>query len=226
MRRLFHLNFALLAAAGCATASSDEHLAVDSGTGGQQDGSSGGSTDAAVTPPDGSTGCTTMTRDLLANGNLDGTPVGTGWTAMPAVATDQLVTPNDGVPEQTAPNKAWLGGIAQANATDVLYQDVMVPASTTMLVLTGYFDVRTSEIGTTVYDTGKAEITQTSGTLIEAVLSLDNAHPQTAWQAINHPVAATVAGQTIRIRLSSKNDGLNATSFYFDTLALQATYCE
>jgi xanthomonalisin len=241
MRRLFHLALATIPVAGCATAMHGEQIGgVDSGTegGGSDSGGGGGSDsggedappemhpDAGVTTPDSGSSCTVMTRDLLVNGNFDGTPVGTGWTAMPAVASDQLVTPNDGVAEQSAPNKAWLGGIAQANAKDTLHQDVMVPAGTTMLVLTGYYDVRTQETGSTVYDTGKAEITDTSGTVLATVLSLDNAHAKTAWTAINFTIPGNLSGQTIRVRFTSNNDGLNPTSFYFDSLVLQATYCQ
>ena len=31
---------------------------------------------------------------------------------------------------------------------------------------------------------------------------------------------------TIRVRLTGNNDGLNATSFFFDSLVLTATYCQ
>src|SRR5690349_3867470 len=115
MRRLFHLALVAIPVAGCATATGNEqHAAVDSGNGGGTDTGSGSGSgsdmvdagvemhpDSSVTTPDASTQCTVMTRDLLANGNFDGTPVGTGWTAQPYSAGDQLVTPNDGVAEQT-----------------------------------------------------------------------------------------------------------------------------
>jgi len=216
---------AVLLVTGCATAERDLARAVDGGVTDVADanGAIDSHLDAAVMPD---AGCTVITKDLLANGNFDATPVGTGWTEAPVVATDKLITPNDGVPEQSAPNKAWLGGIAQPSAVDALYQDVAIPASTTMLVLSGYYDVRTAEIGATVYDTGRADIATTTGALIETVLSLDNANAKTSWQPIQHTVAASVAGQTIRIRFTTQNDGSNPTSFYFDTMSLQATYCQ
>lgn len=226
--RPVRLVVAVLVITGCATAEREQTRAADSGitSGADANGdidANVGQVDAAVEPD---AGCTIMTKDLLANGNFDATPPGTGWTEVPAVAGDKLITPNDGIAEHSAPNKAWLGGIAQANAIDTLYQDVNIPPSTTMLVLSGYYDVRTLETGATVYDTGKLEIAMTNGTVIETVLSLDNAHPKTSWQSIQHTFATSVAGQTIRIRFTTKNDGLNASSFFFDTLALQATYCE
>ena len=37
--------------------------------------------------------------------------------------------------------------------------------------------------------------------------------------------APNLAGQTIRVRMTSTNDFFRATSFYFDTLSLRALRC-
>jgi CheY-like chemotaxis protein len=44
--------------------------------------------------------------------------------------------------------------------------------------------------------------------------------------AINHPFSASSAGQTVRLLFTTRNDSSFPTSFYFDTLALQVTYCQ
>ncbi len=235
MKRLY----LALILAGCATAGTEERAGVQPDANGGGGGGGGGGIDASVQPVDaaphpdsgsGSGTCTTVTQNLLTNGNFDGTPLGTGWTETPAVATDKIVSPDGTIAEQTAPNKAWLGGVLASNATtpatDVLYQDVNIPPSATAVVLNGYYDVRTAETGTTVYDTAKLEIVTTGGTLIASALSLDNAHAKTAWTTFSYPVTANVANQTIRIRATAKNDNVSTTSFYFDTLTLQVTYCQ
>jgi hypothetical protein len=217
--------YTVLAVSGCASAGKPNDQ-VDSGIHLQDSNNTTHPDAPASTTSDSSSGCTVVTTDLLQNGAFDGSPVGTGWTATPVNPTYPIVTPQDGIVEQSPVNKAWMGGIAQASAMDDLHQDVAVPPSTTMLVLTGYYEVRTGETGTTVYDSGKVELVQTGGTLIEAVQSLDNAHATTAWTPINHTFTATSAGQTVRLRFTTRNDFSNPTSFYFDTLALQATYCQ
>jgi hypothetical protein len=221
-----------LALAGCASAETREQgVTVDSGTGGTtEDSGSGVPADAATsTPPDsGPPPCTMMTRDLLTNGPFEAG--GTGWSVVPIIANDPLVGDGSegGIAAHTPTMRAWMGGVAQANATDRLYQDVMVPASTTALVLTGFYEVRSSESGSTVYDTGKAEITTTTGTSLELVKAFDNAHKTTAWTSLDYTVTnlAAMTGQTVRVHFTTTNDGLNSTSFYFDSLHLNATVCE
>ena len=177
--------------------------------------------------PDAPAGCVMQMRDLLANGNFDGSPLGTGWTQ----SDPSLVTPQDGVPEQSAPNKAWLGGVLGplgGTVSDGMYQDVAVPATTTALTLTGFFDVRSGEnpADPTVFDVGAAELVTPGGTVLEAIGSYDNTTTQTGWVPISHTFTSNVAGQTVRLRFTSTNDEVFATSFYFDTLALQASFCQ
>jgi hypothetical protein len=69
-------------------------------------------------------------------------------------------------------------------------------------------------------------LTQTNGTPIETAQSLSNANPTTAWTAFSKTFTTNLSGQTVRLRLTSTNDIITATSFYYDTLALTATYCQ
>ncbi len=178
-------------------------------------------------PPDA---CVPITTELLANPAFDLTPVGTGWTEQNIDNAYPIITADDGIVEQSAPYKAWMGGLSGSDenttsVTDQLYQDVTVPANTTSLVLTGYREVRTTETGTSVYDTGNVDLLQTNGSPIEAILAENNAAPTTAWTPFSHTFTANVAGQTVRLRFTTTNDITNATSFYFDTLSLKATHC-
>lgn len=176
-------------------------------------------------PPDA---CVPVVTELLVNPVFDLSPAGTGWQQTLIDPAAPLVTSDDGIAEHTAPYKAWLGGIeADTGAvTDVLWQDVTVPAGTTQLVLTGYYEVRTSETTTTTpFDTASFDLTMTNGTQIQNLRTLSNLTPTTTWTVITHTFAQNLSGQAVRLRMTSSNDFLNASSFYFDTLSLRATHC-
>ncbi len=205
--------------AACATAGPSDPI----GNNGQTDGSIAVIHDSAAVIADAPKvfmdACVPTPTELLQNPSFDLDPMGTMWTES---ATD-LVTDQDGVAEQSAPYKAWLGGLT--SSSDTLYQDVTVPASTTSLVLTGFYWVATGESGSTVYDHGTIKLTQTNGTQIESVMALTNVSKTTTWTAINHTFTNLSAGQTVRLSFASDNDSTLPTSFYFDTLSLQATAC-
>lgn len=173
--------------------------------------------------------CTPMQVNLLTNGNFDTMPLATGWTET-RIQNEPIVRSDGTIVAQSGSVRAWLGGVLGdlgADASDALQQDVTVPASATNIVITGFFDVRTGETSTTnQYDKATFAIVSTGGAVLEQVQAFSNASPTTAWTQINHPVSTNIAGQTVRIRLSSTNDFSAATSFYFDTLALTATVCQ
>jgi hypothetical protein len=62
------------------------------------------------------------------------------------------------------------------------------------------------------------------GATIATILALSNLTPQTAWMPFEFTVAQNLSGQTVRLRVTSSNDGAYPTSFFFDTLALTATH--
>jgi len=186
--------------------------------------------DAAPPPPDAYQ-CQVMTRQLLINPVLDLNPSGMGWVQQNIDNAYPIVTGDDGVAEHSAPFKAWMGGWqgqdkGVLSVTDTLYQDVTIPANTTQLRFTGYYEVRTAESGSTAYDTAQVALVQTNGTPIETIRSLSNAAPTTAWTAISYTAATNLSGQTVRVRFTTTNDYDYATSFYFDTLGLTATFCQ
>ncbi len=175
--------------------------------------------------------CVPLDAELLANPALDLAPIGMGWQQTLIDPMFPLITGDGNIVEHSAPYKAWLGGLESsgfpATVTDVLYQDVVVPANTTQLVLTAQYDVRTGEDPgeTTVYDSAAIDVTQTNGTPIVTVRALSNLTPTTGWTMVTHTFAPNLAGQTIRVRMTSTNDFFRPTSFYFDTLSLRALHC-
>lgn len=176
--------------------------------------------------------CQVHTQQLLANPALDLSPAGTSWVMQNIDNAYPVVTGDGVLGAHSAPYKAWMGGItgsdiSASTATDALYQDVTIPAGTTSLVLTGYYDVRTAETDTTtVYDRGDVSLIKTDGTPLENVIQLTNLTPTTAWTSMSRTFSGNYSGQTVRLRFTTTNDVINATSFYFDTLALTATYCQ
>ena len=169
-------------------------------------------------------GCTTMTLQLLTNAAFDASPVGTGWAETLIDPAYPLITSDDGVPEHTPPYKAWLGGFELGD--DELRQDVVVPVGTTALALRGMVDIRTDEIFGGPFDTATVALTTTGGALLEPVLAVSDVNATTAWTSFNRSFAQPYAGQTVRLRIASSNDGSYATSFFFDSLALDATVCQ
>ncbi|MGE0867230.1 MAG: hypothetical protein AB7P03_01615 [Kofleriaceae bacterium] len=180
----------------------------------------------ADAPPDQP--CTPVTTQLLTNPAFDLNPVGTGWQQTLIDPAAPLVTADDGVLEHTAPYKAWLGGLlaTNENVVDILEQSVAIPAGTTDLVLSGFYDVRTLEVaGDPAYDTASILLTEADGTPIATALAVSNQTPKTAWTAFSYPVTPPPSGMTIRVRMTSSSDFLRETSFFFDSLQLRATYC-
>ena len=179
-------------------------------------------------PPDA---CVPQATELLTNPVFDLSPVGTGWTQVLIDPAGPIIG-SDGLAAHTAPYKAWMGGYAgqdenASTVTDQLYQDITVPIGTTQLVLTGYYAVLTTETTTTsVYDTDTADLTQTNGTPIENIHALSNlSGTANMWVAFSHTFMTIPAGQTVRLRITSTNDVINASSFLYDTLSLKAMHC-
>jgi hypothetical protein len=188
--------------------------------------------DAAIVPPDA---CVPAQVEKLVNPVFDLAPTGTGWTEVPIQGLTggpfPIIT-SDGPVAHSAPNKAWLGGAAgedvvpiQASVTDQLYQDIVIPASTTQVVITGFYLVGSNDSTTTVFDTFRLDVLQPNGTPIETVLQLDNKTVATAFTAFTKTLTANVAGQTIRLRATSTNDIDLHTNFFLDTVSLKATHC-
>lgn len=178
--------------------------------------------------------CVPKTTELLLNPAFDLSPAGTNWTQIPIDEIDfgdDITAPPSTLTAQSAPYVDWMGGITGEDegtdsVTDQVYQDVVVPPGTTQLVLAGYYVVASSEDPNgPVFDTANVDLIETNGTPIEAVLALTNLTTGSTWTAFSHTFAVNESGMTVRVRLTSTNDISNATSFYFDTLSLNATHC-
>lgn len=211
--------------AGCATAGTEQPSGTDAATDGKL-------IDAA---PDAPPPCNEVMTELLQNPAFDSEPVGTLWMqtqispSYPLI-TGQGQTGTSGITEQSPPYDAWLGGL---QGTDVLWQDIMVPARTRLLILSGFYEVRSSDSTTVAVDTGTLAFVQTNDSPIATVHALDNTKRTTVWTPVNYAVtnAPMLSGTTIRVKMTTTNNapnpttGAGLTSFWWDTLSVKATHC-
>jgi hypothetical protein len=229
MRRL--LLVCLLGA--CATAGKDQPATDGSMTG-----------DAAMidAPPDAPAPCTEIVTELLKNPAFDSSPMGTLWMQTPIDPAFPLITGDGaaggpGIAEQSAPYQAWLGGLPKAGVTttDVLWQDVVIPARTRLINLSGFYDLRTGDPSATAVDTCSVAWVTTADAPIATVIALDNLKKTTTFTTLNYGLsnAETYSGMTLRLRLTSSNNpqlqpppgNQGSTSCFFDTFSVKATHC-
>ena len=180
-----------------------------------------------VMPPDA---CVASAYEKLTNPVFDLTPTGTGWTAVRDPALYPIVGA-EGIAPHSAPYKAWFGGASGQDLgvstpiVDSLHQDVVIPADTSLVTVTGYYLVGTQETDAGIYDTFTLDVIETNGTVIENVIKLDDNTVATAYTQFTKTLTANVAGKTIRLRGTSTNDVLYRTNFFVDSLSLKATHC-
>lgn len=168
-------------------------------------------------------GCVPVTMQRLVNPSFDANPVGTGWVETLIDPMYPLITADDGVPEHSAPYKLWMGGLPSGD--DEARQDILIPAGTTQLLLRGQYDVRTAEIFG-VFDTSTVDLTTPGNVVLQNALAVDNEDDTTGWTSFQRIFPQTYAGQTVRLRIRSHNDVSEETSFFYDSLALEATVCQ
>lgn len=237
MRRMRAV-LAAIVMTGCASGSAANQQ-VDADPGKDAPESFGDARLADARPPDAfvfQDACVPQAIELLANPALDLTPAGVGWTGArdPQLAGFAFIGPDPtGFASHSTPNKAWFGGAAgldlptpQSTVADSLYQDVTIPATATSVVISGQWAMGTNDDPTMPFDTFALALVQPNGTPIETILTLDNTStPAGAWVAFSHPVTASLAGQTVRLRATSLNDVVDHTNFFLDTLTVTATGC-
>jgi len=171
--------------------------------------------DSALALPD-AMGCTTQTVNLLLNANFDAA-LGS-WIGSPSEASIVRVPP---VSPDSSPNSAWLGGAT--SSTDILYQDVAIPADATGLALSGKIRQTTAEILHNNDDILRLDIRDTSNAVLAALKDWDE-DDDAGWQTFSYNLA-DYSGQTIRVYLQASNDGDRASNFFIDTMNLSATTC-
>jgi hypothetical protein len=115
--------------------------------------------------------------------------------------------------------KAWLDGYGTTH-TDTLYQQVAIASTVTSANLTFWLHIDTAETTTTtVYDTLKVQIRNSSGTVLATLATYSNLDAATGYVQKSFNLIA-YKGQTIQVYLVGAEDSQKQTSFVVDDFAL------
>jgi hypothetical protein len=174
--------------------------------------------DGGMTGPDGGM-CTLAWENLLDNGNFDSGAV--GWDQMGVVIFQQAMVP---LLVHSGSHLAWFGGV-NSNVRQ-LSQLVTVPTDAIGMRLLGVRCFVTEEVGGAA-DFFDIELRNTSGIRVETFSSYSNvdASATCTWMGFERNATAAYAGQMLELRMTSSTDSSTVTSFFLDTLALQALVC-
>jgi hypothetical protein len=162
--------------------------------------------------------------NLLDNGDLDAGPA-IAWTAFSERGA-QVITADAPLTPHTPAYVAWLAGYALGH--EQIWQTVTVPLSATKLRFRGRGCFVTDEatFGTFDWSTVSLHDSATLG-LLEVLVDVTNEDAGGTCDFV--PVQATAAsafpGRTIDVLLEGMNDDELPTSFWWDSLALEAYVC-
>lgn len=173
--------------------------------------------DAAPAPD---AGCTPIWMDLLDDGSFDSG--GAAWTTVGGT----IVRTSASMPisAHTPDYAAWLVGAN--NADEQLYQAVDVPADASSLRLIGHACYVTEDT-TGTDDALTYSLRTTAGATLETLASYSNADvPEVcSWTPFVLYATDAHAGQTVQLHLHGVSDGSYYTSFFVDSLRLEALAC-
>ncbi|MEV0980075.1 hydrolase [Streptomyces sp. NPDC049915] len=162
----------------------------------------------------GGTG-TCSAAQLLANPGFESGA--TAWSASSGVITNDT-----GEAARTGSYKAWLNGYGAAH-TDTLAQSVTIPAGCTNATLTFHLHVDTAETTTTTaYDTLKAQVVSSSGTVLSTLATYSNLNAASGYTQRSFSLAG-YAGQTVTIKFTGTEGSTLQTSFVLDDTALSVS---
>ena len=224
---------AIAALAGCGGVSvpsdDEDGGTTDDGSGSDADGapSPDGSPDAGdvpdARPPEA---CKEGVVQLLANPSFEDAMLPNGaidWIE----DTPPITYPVPQIPAAHDGNRAaWFGDVTRPEQR--LLQPVIVPDGATSLSLEYYTCFVTQEEPGEVFDNMKVSLLDSSGNQLEVLAEYTNLDAEPEDPGCNFRREQLLAdnphaGQEVRLEFFGLNDEAGLTSFYFDTLALNAT---
>ncbi|MFD7046521.1 hydrolase [Streptomyces mirabilis] len=162
----------------------------------------------------GGGGGTCTAAQLLANPGFESG--NTSWTA-----TSGVITNSSGEAARTGSYKAWLNGYGSAN-TDTLSQSVTIPSGCAA-TLNFYLHVDTAETTTTTaYDTLKAQVLNSSGTVLSTLATYSNLNAASGYTLRSFDLSS-YAGQTVTVKFTGTEGSTLQTSFVLDDTALNVS---
>jgi hypothetical protein len=165
----------------------------------------------------------TPERELLVNPGFENAE--TGWTNPGIRIVNQATNVNaNNAPEITAQsptNLAWFGGINRQD--DLLSQDVAIPAGAAALTFSFYYAIFTRENSAAENDV--MDVSVIAGNQVVPLAHFSDNDAVEAWTRASVALPLSLVGQTVTLQLHSSTNGSMITSFYIDTLSLQAAVC-
>ncbi|MFE9767625.1 hydrolase [Streptomyces sp. NPDC005808] len=162
----------------------------------------------------GGGGGTCTSAQLLANPGFESGS--SSWTA-----TSGVITTAAGQAARTGSYKAWLNGNGSAN-TETLSQSVTIPAGCAA-TLSFYLHVDTAETTTsTAYDTLKAQVLNSSGTVLATLATYSNLNAATGYTQRTFNLGS-YAGQTVTVKFTGVEGSILQTSFVIDDTSLNVS---
>jgi serine protease len=167
----------------------------------------------AISHPIANGGGTVASKQLFANTGFESGST-TPWTMSSGVLDNSTSEP-----AHAGAWKAWLDGYGAAH-TDTLSQTVAIPSGYTKATLQFYLHIDTAEpSATTVHDTLKVQLFNSSGTLLKTLRTFSNLNAASGYAAHTDDVS-TYVGQTVVVKFTGVEDASNQTSFVLDDITL------
>ncbi|WP_255955700.1 hydrolase [Streptomyces odontomachi] len=153
---------------------------------------------------------TCTAAQLLANPGFESGD--TAWSA-----SGSVITNDSGEPARTGSYKAWLDGYGTAH-TDTLSQQVSIPAGCSA-TLSYYLHIDTDETGSTAYDSLKAQVLNSSGTVLATPATYTNLNAAGGFTQHTLDLSG-YAGQSVTIKFTGTEGSKLQTSFVLDDTSL------
>jgi hypothetical protein len=171
--------------------------------------------------PQGNEASATPTSPSCAPAQLLGNPgFETGTT--PWSGSSGVIGAHSQEPPHSGTRDAWLDGYGTTH-TDTLSQTVTLPTGCSSYNLSFWLHVDTAETSTTtVYDTLKVQVLNSSGTVLATLHTYSNLDHITGYAQHTFSLSA-YAGQKITLKLTGSEDFELQTSFVIDDTAINAS---
>ncbi|GAA0664727.1 hypothetical protein GCM10010193_15130 [Kitasatospora atroaurantiaca] len=186
---------------------------------------------ATATDSTGPSASATFTWTISASGGgctpaqLLGNPGFETGSAAPWTETNSggssTINSSTGEPARTGSYDAWLDGYG-STTTDTLAQTVTLPAGCSTYTLSFWLHIDTAETGTTSYDTLKAQVLNSSGTVLSTLATYSNTNAAAGYVQRSFNLSA-YAGQTITLKFTGAEDYTKQTSFVLDDTAVNVS---
>ncbi|MET8127125.1 hydrolase [Streptomyces sp. NPDC005065] len=162
----------------------------------------------------GGGGTTCTPAQLLGNPGFESGS--SSWSA-----TSGVITNDSGEAARTGSYKAWLSGYGTTH-TDTLSQPVTIPAGCAA-TLSFYLHIDTAETTTTTsYDTLKAQVVNSSGTVLSTLATYSNLNAAGGYTQRSFSLGA-YAGQTVTVKFTGTEGSTLQTSFVIDDTTLNVS---